>query len=86
MIKRGIAVVLVLFLVGLVAGCGGDKKAAAPAAKGEYKAQLKLATLTTASHTYNLGANKFAELVKERSKGRIEVKVYPDGQLGKGER
>ena len=86
MSKRGIIVVLALLLIGMTAGCGGDKKAAAPAAKGEYKAQLKLATLTTATHTYNLGANKFAELVKERSKGRIEVKVYPDGQLGKGER
>jgi len=71
MIKRGIIVVLALLLIGMAAGCGGDKKAAAPAAKGEYKAQLKLATLTTATHTYNLGANKFAELVKERSKGRI---------------
>ena len=54
--------------------------------KGEFKAQLKLATMTPMSHTYNQGANKFAELIKERSKGRIEVKVYSDGQLGKGER
>lgn len=84
--KKGIAILLVLVLVGLLTGCGGDKKPAAPAAKTEYKAQLKLATLTTKSHTYNLGADKFAQLVKERSKGRIEVKVYPDGQLGKGER
>ncbi len=84
--KKGIAVILVLFLAGLLAGCGGDKKAAPPAAKGEYKAQLKLASMTPASHTYNLGAVKFAELVKERSKGRIEIKVFPDGQLGKGER
>ena len=47
---------------------------------------MKLASLTPASHTYNQAANKFAELVKQRSQGRIEVKVYPDGQLGKGER
>lgn len=39
------------------------------------------------SHTYNQGASKFAELVKERSNGRIQVTVYPErGQLGKGER
>ena len=69
----------------LIGGCGGDKKAGEPV-KTEDKAQMKLATLTPASHTYNQAANKFAELVKQRSQGRIEVKVYPDGQLGKGER
>ena len=69
----------------LIGGCGGDKKAGEPG-KTEYKAQMKQATLTPASHTYNQAANKFAELVKQRSQGRIEVKVYPDGQLGKGER
>lgn len=84
--KKWVAVMLVLFLVGVLAGCGGDKKPAEQPAKAEYKAQLKLATMTPLSHTYNQGANKFAELVKERSKGRIEVKVYSDGQLGKGER
>lgn len=86
MLKKGINVVLGLFVLGILAGCGGAPKPAAPAAKAEYKAQLKLATLTPASHTYNLGATKLAEVVKERSKGRIEIKIYPDGQLGKGER
>jgi len=76
---------LLLMTTLLISGCGGDKKSAAPG-KTEFKAQLKLATLTPASHTYNQAANKFAELVKQRSQGRIEVKVYPDGQLGKGER
>jgi tripartite ATP-independent transporter DctP family solute receptor len=67
----------------ILGGCGGgpDK-----ADKGEFKAQLKLASLTPMSHTYNQGALKFADLVKERSNGRIQVTVYPDGQLGKGER
>lgn len=86
MLKKGIHVVLGVVVLGLLAGCGGAPKPAAPAAKAEYKAQLKLATLTPVAHTYNLGANKLAEAVKERSKGRIEIKIYPDGQLGKGER
>lgn len=85
MLKKGILVFMAVLLAGLLAGCGGDKKAPEPA-KGEFKAQLKLATMTPLSHTYNQGASKFAELIKERSKGRIEIKVYSDGQLGKGER
>ena len=85
MLKRGTILILLAFFVGLLSGCGGDKKAPEPV-KGEFKAQLKLATMTPLIHTYNQGANKLAELVKERSKGRIEVKVFSDGQLGKGER
>ncbi len=56
------------------------------AAKTEFKAQLKLATSTPMTHTYNLGAQRFADLVKERTGGRVTVTLYPDGQLGKGER
>ncbi len=70
------------FVLLAFSGCGGPDKAE----RGEFKAQLKLASLTPMSHTYNQGASKFAELVKERSQGRIQVTVYPDGQLGKGER
>ena len=32
-----------------------------------------------------VGANKFAELVKQRTNGEVEIKVFPAGQLG-GER
>lgn len=83
--KHRLAAMVLVVLLWSLTGCGTEKKAADPA-RGEFRAQLKLATMTPASHTYNQGANKFAELVRERSKGRIEVKVYPDGQLGKGER
>jgi tripartite ATP-independent transporter DctP family solute receptor len=48
--------------------------------------ELKLASMTPTSHTYNQGAAKFVELVKQRSNGRIDIKIYPEGQLGKGER
>lgn len=83
MMKRIGILGLACFVFLAFSGCnGGSDKAE----KGEFKAQLKLASLTPMSHTYNQGAMKFAELVKERSKGRIQVTVYPDGQLGKGER
>lgn len=83
MMKR----IAILGLAGLMflnfSGCKGSPE---KAEKGEFKAQMKLASLTPASHTYNQGAAKFADLIKERSNGRIQVTVYPEGQLGKGER
>jgi tripartite ATP-independent transporter DctP family solute receptor len=55
-------------------------------APAQYKATMKLASVTPTDHFYNVGARKFADLIKERTQGRIEVKVYPAQQLGKGER
>jgi tripartite ATP-independent transporter DctP family solute receptor len=47
---------------------------------------MKLASVTPPEHFYNVGARKFADLIKERTNGRIEIKNFPAGQLGKGER
>ena len=60
--------------------------AAMIAGAAPYKADLKIASSTAMSHTYNVGAQYFAKLVEERTDGRIKFKFYPDGQLGKGER
>ncbi|MCL5807533.1 MAG: TRAP transporter substrate-binding protein [Deltaproteobacteria bacterium] len=57
-----------------------------PAAAAEYKATMKLASTQSMDHPYMVGAQKFADLIKERSKGRITIKLYPSNQLGKGER
>ena len=52
----------------------------------EYKATMKLASTQAMDHPYMVGAQKFADLIKERTNGRITVKLYPSNQLGKGER
>ena len=77
---------LVLSLVALfalslvIAGCGGgDKPASAPAAPTLV---LKLGETHPPDYPTTMGDKKFAELVGERSKGRIKVDVYPGSQLG----
>jgi tripartite ATP-independent transporter DctP family solute receptor len=57
-----------------------------PASAAEYKAVWKLASTQSMDHPYMIGAQKFADLMKERTNGRITVKLYPSNQLGKGER
>jgi tripartite ATP-independent transporter DctP family solute receptor len=52
----------------------------------EKTIRLKLATVVPAKHAYNVGANEFARLIKEASRGTIDIRVFPGGQLGKGER
>jgi tripartite ATP-independent transporter DctP family solute receptor len=52
----------------------------------EFTANYKITMTQTATHPYGVGAQKFADLLKERTKGRITATVFTDSQLAKGER
>ncbi|MGD9136143.1 MAG: DctP family TRAP transporter solute-binding subunit [Desulfobacterales bacterium] len=52
----------------------------------QAKTTLKLATVTPDHHAYTKGAQEFARLVEEATKGEVVIKVYGGGRLGKGER
>jgi len=81
--RMGVLIVSIVVLAAFI-GCGRavDKKDH----RSEFRGQLKLATVTPMEHTYSRGASRFADLVRERSGGRIQIIVYPDGKLGKGEK
>lgn len=72
LVTSGLAMLTVFIMIG--------------SAAAEYKATMKLASTQSMDHPYMVGAQKFADLIKERSSGRIEIKLYPSNQLGKGER
>jgi tripartite ATP-independent transporter DctP family solute receptor len=57
--------------------------ACASAALAADKIVLKFGHLADEKNTWHLGALKFKELVEKNSGGRIEVKIYPNEQLGK---
>lgn len=44
--------------------------------------ELKLGHLSAAGGSEDLAAQKIAEVAKQRSNGRINVKIFPGGQLG----
>lgn len=94
--RKWFAAGLAAAMLAVIAGCGGQAgsapspgaqggQSAAPAAQA-FKAEYKLYTPTPDDHVYTLGAKRFAELVKERTQGRIHITVFPNGQLAKGER
>ena len=47
---------------------------------------FKLGNSVAEDHPYTLGCLRFKELVEERTKGDIVINVFPNGQLGTGER
>jgi len=56
------------------------------AAQKPFTAEYKLYTATAADHVYTMGAQRFADLLKDRTNGRIKITIFPSGQLAKGER
>ncbi len=52
----------------------------------EKTIRLKLATVVPAKHAYNVGASEFARRIKAATGGAVDIRVFPGGQLGKGER
>lgn len=88
--KRFLAISLVLVLLGTLAtGCGktdtpgtpeDSGKDAGEAKEGEYV--IKFGHVVRPTTAKGAAAEKFKELVEEKSEGRVLVEVYPDSQLG----
>lgn len=54
----------------------------ASGAQAQQKVTLNFSHQMAPDHTLNLVAQKFAELVKEKTHGSVNVKVFPSGALG----
>jgi tripartite ATP-independent transporter DctP family solute receptor len=74
-----ISVMGALLLTTLTA-CSGSKKTGTDSSK---KYVFKFGHNANEENTWHKGALKFAEVVKEKSNGRIEIKIFPNEQLGK---
>lgn len=73
--RRWLAFILtVVFATGTMI-CFGE-------AQGADKIKLRLGHVVAPGSVYDQGSKKFAELVEKKSQGRVEVTVFPSGQLG----
>jgi tripartite ATP-independent transporter DctP family solute receptor len=56
---------------------------AGPASAADIKERnIKFPTVNSADHPQTLGAQKMADVIAEKSGGKIKVKVFPNGTLG----
>ncbi|RJE83960.1 TRAP transporter substrate-binding protein [Paenibacillus sp. 1011MAR3C5] len=83
--KFSVVAVLMVLIVSAVA-CGGNTNSGANSGGNsggeDKKVKLRLGHITGESDAWHVGALKFAELVKEKSNGTVEVEIYPSSTLG----
>jgi len=80
-IKKGLYLLLTLTLGLSLSGCGATPSSGGDQAKNTEKITAKFTHVVAEQTPKGQGVIKFAELVNERSQGRLEIKVYPSGQL-----
>lgn len=69
--------------VGLMTGCGTSSTTADTSSySAENPLVLTLAHGLSETHTVHIAMTQFAEEVNEKTDGRIQVKIFPNGQLG----
>ncbi|HBT47613.1 MAG TPA: C4-dicarboxylate ABC transporter substrate-binding protein [Peptococcaceae bacterium] len=76
-------VVAALFLGLLVTGCGGSQGEQQKIA--DQKGQpivLKLGHIQTQEDLWQLGAERFAQLVAQKTGGQVKIEIYPNSTLG----
>lgn len=67
---------------GLMAGCGASSTTADTSYSEENPLVLTLAHGLSETHTVHIAMTQFAEEVNEKTDGRIQIKIFPNGQLG----
>ncbi len=81
--KKFAAVTLALGLcVSALSGCANTGAATSSAATAENPMVLTLAHGLSETHTVHIAMTEFADKVNERTDGRVQVRILPNGQLG----
>lgn len=82
--KISVAILLLVVLsFTLLTGCGQNKPEHVEDKKNDLpKYTFRLAETHPPDYPTTMGDRKFAELVAERSQGRIKIEVFPSAQLG----
>ena len=65
-----------------MAGCGASGTTADTSYSAENPLVLTLAHGLSEAHTVHIAMTQFAEEVNEKTDGRVQVKIFPNGQLG----
>ncbi|WP_099156973.1 TRAP transporter substrate-binding protein [Virgibacillus ndiopensis] len=77
--KKIVGLLIGVSLIFVLAACGKDESASG--SDGET-ITWKMGHLSNEDHQWHKTAEKFAELVSEKTNGKLEIEIYPNEQLG----
>lgn len=82
--KKIAALILSLAMLLALSACGSQNNAQGSAASGGDGATIVLRASHSCAntHPYQLGLERFAELVKEKTNGAVEIDIFHSAQLG----
>lgn len=82
--KRFFALALSFCMViSLLAACGDSSSSSGDGGEsGDEQYTFQVGHVVTTDHSYHLGLQRFAELLSEKSDGRISLEIFPSSQLG----
>lgn len=75
-IKKSVLFVLLIFL--FLSGCSTNQSSA----KEEDVTYWKMTHISDSSHLWHRTAVKFADLVEEKTNGKVMIEIFPNSQLG----
>lgn len=79
--KLGLLVIGLIALISIV-GCSQDSASDGNGDSGDNSVVLRLGHGTATNSLYHAGAEKFKDLVEEKTDGQVTIELFPDGQLG----
>ncbi|SEO41981.1 tripartite ATP-independent transporter solute receptor, DctP family [Salinihabitans flavidus] len=76
---------MTLFRTMMAAGAAVATLGLSPALAQDYKDEYRVSTVVPEPFPWGIAANRWADLVAERTEGRINMKIYPGVQLVQGD-
>lgn len=80
--RKWVAALTVCAMAFTLTACGGGSDAEKDANAGGEPVVMKLATTVNEEDSFQLAAEKFKEIVEEKTNGAYQIEIYPDGKLG----
>ncbi len=80
--RKWVAALTVCAMAFTLTACGGGSDAEKDANAGGEPVVMKLATTVNEKDSFQIAAEKFKEIVEEKTDGAYQIEIYPDNKLG----